>query len=167
MRDTRTKYAASKLQWHPQRRQRWPVRPLGKASCFESAHCRQQAEVNPVALRRRSAAEEPDDMSTFNACDPRWLDTSGKLWANSCEAASRKLRRFVSGRAATFLLLGVLTGAAVMTGKDCSDARQVQLHRSMPKDSYAKRLFQRGHVHGIQTVVPTNRSARTNLHTVE
>lgn len=61
--------------------------------------------------------QEPDDVSTFNACDPSWLETSGKLWANSCEAASRKLRRFVSGRAATFLLLGVLTGAGVMTAK--------------------------------------------------
>jgi len=103
--------------------------------------------------------QEPDDVSTFNACDPRWLETTGKLWANSCEAASRKLRRFVSGRAATFLLLGVLTGAGVMTGKGWLG----RATGSAGQGCSAKLLLS-----GIQTVVnPQNRSMlQANLHTV-
>ncbi len=90
--------------------------------------------------------QESGDSSTFNACDPRWLETSGKL---SCEAASRKLRRFVSGRAATFLLLGVLTGAGGMAakaqlGRATGPAQQVCAQGSSAAyvDSYAKRLLQ-------------------------
>ena len=40
-----------------------------------------------------------------------WLEAWGTELASSCDAASRKVRRLLSGRAATLLLLGVLTGA--------------------------------------------------------
>lgn len=48
---------------------------------------------------------------TFSARHPRWLDAWGTVSASSCDAANRKVSRLVSGKAAIFLLLGVLIDA--------------------------------------------------------